>query len=126
MLSMSARQLDRYEEIRALSSEMVDAARLNDWERLVTLERRVGVLRDELIANAGFSPEAVAGTPETERKRGLIQQILEDDAEIRRHTEPWMEHVRQFLGSQNHRRQVQHAYAATDSGLTDLPGGLRA
>jgi hypothetical protein len=31
-----------------------------------------------------------------------------------------MEHVRQFLGSQNRRKQVQHAYAATDS----TPGGF--
>jgi hypothetical protein len=30
-----------------------------------------------------------------------------------------MEHVRQFLGSQNRRKQVQQAYAATDS----APGG---
>jgi len=124
MLSMSA-QLDRYEEIRTLSAEMANAAQLNDWERLINLERRVGLLRDELIANAGFGPDAATSTPETERKRGLIQQILEDDAEIRRHTEPWMEHVREFLGSQNHRRQVQHAYAATDGGLTQgAPDGM--
>lgn len=114
MLLMPA-QLDLYEEIRALSSHMVDAARSNDWERLVELERRVAALRDEMMANAGFGLDASLGTPEIDRRRGLIQQILEDDAEIRRHTEPWMEHVRQFLGSQNRRKQVQHAYAATDS-----------
>jgi flagellar protein FliT len=46
------------------------------------------------------------------RKRSLIQRILEDDAEVRRHTEPWMEHVRQFLGDGLRRRDVEKAYAA--------------
>ena len=119
MLSMSD-QIDRYEEIRALSADMVNAARSNDWERLVTLERSVAALRDELVANAGLDPDATTSAMEIDHKRGLIQQILEDDAEVRRHTEPWMEHVRQFLGSQNRRKQVQHAYAATDS----TPGGF--
>lgn len=114
MLSMSA-QLGLYEEIRALSSQMVNAARSNDWERLIRLERRVATLRDELTANADVGLDAATSTPEIDRKRGLIQQILEDDAEIRRYTEPWMEHVRQYLGSQSRRRQVQQAYAATDS-----------
>lgn len=114
MLSMLD-QIDLYEEIRALSAEMVDAARLNDWERLVALERSVAALRDELVANAGLDQDAAASATEIDHKRGLIRQILEDDAEIRCHTEPWMEHVRQFLGSQGRRRQVQHAYAATDS-----------
>lgn len=115
MMSMSA-ELERYEEIRTLSAAMVDAARANDWERLVELEHGVGVLRDALIAATDSVPDAATSAPESGRKRELIQQILADDAEIRRHVEPWMGHVRDFLDSQNHRRQVQKAYAATDSG----------
>lgn len=107
MLSMPA-QLDLYEEIRALSGRMAEMARANDWDSLIELERRVATLRDALMADAG----APLSKAENERKCGLIQQILADDAEIRRHTEPWMEHVRQFLGSQSRRRQVQQAYAA--------------
>jgi flagellar protein FliT len=45
-------------------------------------------------------------------KRRLIERILENDAEVRRHTEPWMEHVRQFLGNGVRRRDVEKAYAA--------------
>lgn len=108
MLSMPA-QLDFYEEIRALSGRMAKLAQANDWDRLIELERRVTELREMLMAGADSAPLSKA---ENERKRGLIQQILADDAEIRRHTEPWMEHVRHFLGSQYQRRQVQQAYAA--------------
>jgi flagellar protein FliT len=46
-------------------------------------------------------------------KRTLIQRILDDDAEVRRHTEPWMEQVRQFLGGSARRKQVEGAYGAS-------------
>ena len=92
MLWMPA-QLDRYEEISALSARMVDAARRGDWDGLVDLERHVAALRDGLIPGAA----PLVGSAETARMRGLIQQILDDDAEVRRHTEPWMEQVRQLL-----------------------------
>lgn len=105
-------QIDLYEEICALSQRMVNAAQANDWNSLVELEHRVAVLRNELIT----SDESLSlSTPELLHKHGLIQQILEDDAEIRRHTEPWMERVRQFLGAQNRHHQVQHAYAADNN-----------
>jgi flagellar protein FliT len=44
-----------------------------------------------------------------ERKRELIQRILRDDAEVRRHTEPWMEQVRRFLTGNVHQRQANRA-----------------
>jgi len=98
-------QIDLYEEICALSQRMVEAAQTNDWEGLVELEHRVAALRDELIASGEtFS----LSTPELLHKHGLIQQILKDDAEIRRHTEPWMERIRQYLGAPN-RSQARHS-----------------
>jgi flagellar protein FliT len=41
----------------------------------------------------------------------LIERILDDDAEIRRHTEPWMEHVRHLLGDNKRLLELQRAYA---------------
>lgn len=122
MLSMAA-QLELYEEIRSLSTDMVGAARSSDWERLIELEGRVCALREELAVNSGQEADAAAGTHELDRKYRLIQLILDDDAEVRRHTEPWMEQVRQFLGSQGRRRQMQQAYAATDA-YQGAAGGL--
>jgi flagellar protein FliT len=49
---------------------------------------------------------------ERSMKAALIQRILDDDAEVRCHTEPWMEHVRRYLGDSTRRRDVQKAYAA--------------
>lgn len=106
-------QIERFEEIRSVTSSMVEAARNNDWEQLVKLERRVATLRDELL-KSGTTMEAGGVLPGNERKRQLIEQIFEDDARIRRHVEPWMLHVREFLGGQRQRRKVQAAYGAAD------------
>lgn len=107
ILSMPS-QIELYEEIGVLSGRMVDAARAHDWDALIDLERRVAALRDTLMT----SDETLGAAVDIDRKRLLIQQILQDDAEVRRHTEPWMEQVRQYLGTANRRQRVEHAYGA--------------
>jgi len=102
-------QIEIYEQMSALSAQMVEAAQSQDWDRLVTLEQSVSTLRDTLLAeddNAKLAPG------EQGLKAALIQRILDDDAEVRRHTEPWMDHVRQFLGNSVKRQQVERAYGA--------------
>ena len=108
MLAMQ-NQIELYEEMTVLSARMVEAARRNDWDDLIDLERSVGALRMRLAEEDSNSR---LGTSERERKAALIQRILADDAEIRRHTEPWMEQVRQFLGSARKKRQVEQTYGA--------------
>lgn len=107
---MMPNQISLYEDMSLLSAQMVEAARQHDWDQLVSLEESVTALRYTLMAddeNAQLSPQ------EIERKRSLIQRILDDDAEVRKHTEPWMEHLRQFLGHNNRRRQLDRAYGAS-------------
>jgi len=108
MLLMPA-QIEIYEQMCALSTRMVEAARASDWEQLIDLEHSVANLRDTLMS------EPESGTIdafETEKKKLLIQQILRDDAEVRRHTEPWMEQVRRFLTGGARKRQVDKLYGA--------------
>ena len=107
MLAMPS-QIARYEEMRELSARMVEAARSKDWDSLVTLEKAVADLRRTLIDEDDSS----LSSADIERKAGLIRQILVDDAEIRRHTEPWMEHLRRFLGDASKKQQVDRAYGA--------------
>jgi flagellar protein FliT len=109
MLSMAS-QIELFEEMSALSARMVAAAQGNDWERLVDLERSVVALRNTLMTD---DDNSMLSPAEIEIKRALIQRILDDDAEIRRHTEPWMEQVRKFLGSNTRRKQVESAYGAS-------------
>ncbi len=89
-------QLEVYEQMAELSSRMVTAARGEDWEGLLALECQVAVLGRLLVAEETGSWPTSA---DASRKSVLIQRILDDDAEIRRHTEPWMERIRAYLGS---------------------------
>ncbi len=103
-------QISMYQEMSALSAQMVDAARANDWDRLVTLEHSVAILREALQRDDDNGSLSEA---ERDIKTRLIQRILEDDAEVRRHTEPRMEQVRQFLGNAARKSRVERAYGAT-------------
>ena len=92
MPGMANMQILLYQEMNAISSRMVTAARTRDWETLDRLARSVAKLRcvlnhrhDALNAN------------ELRQKTQLIQRILDNDAEIRRHTEPWMEPLCRLL-----------------------------
>ncbi|NWG29963.1 MAG: flagellar protein FliT [Rhodocyclaceae bacterium] len=98
--------LEIYEQMCALSNRMVDAARAHDWDRLIALERAVASLRDTLMQDGGAAAES---PEETERRRALIRRILEDDAEVRRHTEPWMEKVRRLLSGNARKPQSDPA-----------------
>ena len=108
MLPMPA-QIEIYEQMCALSTRMVEAARASDWERLIDLERAVSSLRETLLKEAD---NGSTNPREAEKKHELIQRILRDDAEVRRHTEPWMEQVRRFLTGNVRKHQVDQAYGA--------------
>lgn len=98
-----------YESMSALSAQMVEAASACDWNRLVALEQDCARLARRLEAQA----EPVRLTDaEHARKMGLIHRLLADDAEVRRHTEPWMEQVRQFLGGGARERAMRRSYGA--------------
>lgn len=103
---LMASQIELYKQMSILSARMAQAARASDWDRLVDLERNVAALREALQGMADLDPAAI----ESGEKRRLIQSILEDDAEVRRHTEPWMEQVRVFLGQGPKPKDLDHPF----------------
>lgn len=98
-----------YESMGSLAAQMAEAAGAGDWTRLTELERDCAGLAREL--EAGAEPIRLSEA-ERARKKDLILKILADDAEVRRHTEPWMEQVKQFLGGGARERSVRRAYGA--------------
>lgn len=107
MLTMNS-QIEIYENMGALSARMAEAARAHDWDELVNLEKSVAQLRASLEAD---DDNCKLSSTDIERKRSLIQKILDDDAEVRRYTEPWMEQVRKYLGEGRKRIQAVQAYS---------------
>lgn len=98
-----------YESMGAISAQMAEAAAACDWDRLTKLERDCAGLARHLEANGEPAPLTEA---ERTRKMAMIRQILADDAEVRRHVEPWMEQVRHFLGGGARARSMRRAYGA--------------
>ncbi len=99
--------LSLYESMGALSAQMAEAARACDWDRLVALERDCAGLARRLEAKGKAAPLTQG---ERELKTALIRRILADDAEVRRHTEPWMEQVKPFLAAGVRGRDLRRAY----------------
>ncbi len=107
------------EQMSNYSTEMVDAARANDWDRLTRLEKQVASLRDRMGTEEalGFQGRATKRMSEDERakKVALIRRILNDDKEVRVHTEPWMDSVRQMLSGGARERKLRSAYDDSDT-----------
>lgn len=98
-----------YESMSAISAQMVEAANACDWGRLVALEKDCAGLARRLESNGETIRLSDA---ERTRKVDLIRRILADDAEVRRHTEPWMEQIKQFLGGAARERSMRRAYGS--------------
>lgn len=92
MPGMANMQILLYQEMNALSARMLTAARARDWETLDHLARSVAGLRYALAGR-----DDLLNPAEVQLKAQLIQRILDNDAEIRRHTEPWMEPLCRLL-----------------------------
>ncbi len=96
-----------YEEVERLTGGMLHAAHRADWDRLIELE-----------AGYAHCVEALKGCPvpaplsDTARqhKVELIKRILSNDREIRKITEPWMQHISWLLDSAQTGCQVAKTY----------------
>lgn len=99
---------DTYERIAQLTSEMLAAARRQQWEQLIELEH---TCRNAFAALVD-APDAIPATPETlQRKAALIRQVIADDAEIRNLVEPWATELGQWLGTASRSQKLQDTYA---------------
>ena len=102
-----------YSSISAKTGEMLDAARVSDWERLIALEQDCRALVEAL-------KRVEVDTTDTdseylEHKAEFIHKVLADDAEIRKLTEPWMTQLGVYLGSACQEQRLHRAYE-TDNG----------
>ncbi|MFZ6644962.1 flagellar protein FliT [Undibacterium sp. TJN25] len=75
-----------YEHIAGLSSQMLSAARANDWASLSALEQECAEHSRAVESN----PLPPLDGADRMRKIALITQILATDRQITEITEPWM------------------------------------
>ena len=80
-----------YESIGRLSRSMVLAAESADWESLAAAERICGLLIERIQAFG--DPDAQLGPGGRRRRLAILRNVLEDDAQIRRYTEPSLHRI---------------------------------
>ena len=92
---MSTELLNYYEAIEKASQDMLEAARVGNWDQVVKLEGACVVLISQLKHAAGQPP---LPPDAAQLKSRIMQRILINDAEIRTLAEPWLEQLDQMLG----------------------------
>jgi flagellar protein FliT len=87
---MNSALLNYYEAIEQASQDMLDAARIGNWDEVVKLESACAVLISQLKHAAA---QKTLGAEEAQLKSRIMQRILVNDAEIRCLAEPWLEEL---------------------------------
>jgi flagellar protein FliT len=99
--------LSYYESIAAASARMLRAAQRSDWDSLIAQEKICAALIEKLRA-ADANRRLHDGN--RQRKAAIIRQVLEEDAEIRRLTQPWLRRVEGLLRSSTNQLRLGDAY----------------
>ena len=90
-----SRLIEYYEEIARASRTMLDAAKADDWERVARIEAECRDLIDRIRAAA---KEERLGAGEARRRMEILRDVLQDDAQIRARSEPWLQDLNRILG----------------------------
>ena len=91
MIMQEQRILGYYESIGRLSRTMVAAAECADWESLAAAERRCARVIERLEAFGEAEAQLCASG--RRRRMAILRDVLADDAQIRRHTEPALDRL---------------------------------
>ena len=95
---MEEKLLSCYEAIATASSNMLDAARMADWDRLVKAEAECASLINEARDLRNACDCSAAGEA---RRLSALRKVMADDAEIRALMQPWLGKLQLVLGGQS-------------------------
>lgn len=103
----AAELLGRYDAMWRITQQMLESAKLGDWDRLVELEHGRSAIVEVLMAQES---QASWDAVEQAKKGRLIRGILDADAEIKALTASWMGELREILGSIGTEKKLHKAY----------------
>lgn len=99
-----------YQDVLGISSEMADAARQNEWDKLVELEvQRAGLMQKMMDSEAIELPDEMA-----EKVAGIIRRTLELDAETKELTQLWMGELTQIINSVDAEKKLNNVYVGNE------------
>jgi flagellar protein FliT len=103
----SSQVIANYESLSALTGQMREAARRDEWDYLINIEHQCS----ELVATMKpFDAEVILDEAARQHKNQLINKILVDDAEIRNRVQVWMSQLQLSMQSNRQEQRLLHAY----------------
>jgi len=97
-----------YEAAWALTRQMLEAARKDEWDDLPALEEKRRAFVEKLMAS---DPGDLLDDLLNAKKSELIRNILDADAETKELTRLWMVELRQIIGSAGAEKKLNKVYA---------------
>ena len=109
----SSQTLMTYNAILTTTGKMLTAAQNNEWDQLILLEQECKQLTELLIKN---DQKPILDKEVLQKKVQIIHRILDDDAQIKAITEPWMVRLQDMLSTNSRERDLQQAYQSMSNG----------
>jgi len=101
-----------YENMRTITEQMLEAARIRDWDQMTLLESRctqyVNILKTE------GSVEPLDGALR-DKKVQLIHDIMKNDRAIRDITHPWMNELSALINTMGTQHKIELSSTASDN-----------
>jgi flagellar protein FliT len=98
-----------YELLSALTTQMLVAAKDDEWDELICIEQHCGEL---VSAMKPLDAKVVLDEPTRQHKNQLINTILADEAEIRTYVQAWMSQLQLSIQSNRQEQRLLQAYGA--------------
>jgi flagellar protein FliT len=99
--------ITEYESLAALMKQMLEAARLQDWEKVSDLEL---FYQDKMAQIKLAESNATLSKNDQGRKLDIIKLILEDDNEIKGLIYPKMDELSKFISGSYTKNKLNRAY----------------
>jgi flagellar protein FliT len=103
----SVQVITNYESLAAITDQMRAAAVNSEWDNLIMLEKKCSHFVETMKP---VDKSVVLDESARQTKIRLIKKILKDDAEIRNHTETWMEQMQRIMSSNRQEQRLVQTY----------------
>ena len=102
----------KYQAAWRLTHHMLEAARNNNWDGLIDLEKERRILITQVMES---NKHAMAEQSSRESQAELIRKILAADEEIASLTKTWMAEVAEILNSVSAGKKLEQAYNTSNN-----------
>jgi len=113
--------LEKYKTLLSRTQRMLALARDADWAALIDQESHYVVQVEQLIQ---LDAELQLDTDGRDRKARLLEQILENDLEIRQHLMERREELGNLIGATQRQRNLRRTYGVVEQ-ATATPADMR-